>query len=76
MRRRWLVVCVRGRWMLRDSAGTSQPMTTKAAAVSAGREAARAHRAAGGLAQLVVRRADGRVHYEHTYGKDPRRRRG
>jgi hypothetical protein len=71
MRRRWLVVYVRGVWMLRDSAGASAPMTTKAAAVAAGRRAARAHHAAGGLAQLVVRRRDGRVHYEHTYGRDP-----
>ena len=76
MRRRWLVVCVRGRWMLRDSDGASAPMTNKAAAVAAGREAARAHHAAGGLAQLVVRRRDGRLHYEATYGKDPARRRG
>lgn len=37
---------------------------------------ARAHWVRGGLAQLVVRGRNGRIQYEHTYGADPRRRRG
>lgn len=37
---------------------------------------ARAHRDAGGIAQVVIRSRLGRIQSERTYGSDPRRRRG
>lgn len=42
-------------------------------AVEVAREAAHDVYARGRLSQIVVYRRDGRIHYEHTYGKDPRK---
>ena len=76
MRRRFRVQRRAGQWLVLDSEGCTTPKTTKREAVGLARRLAREHRAAGGLAQVIVRRADGRIHYEHTYGRDPRRRKG
>ena len=50
--------------------------TIKSAAVAFARERCKERLSVGGLAQMVVHRADGRIHYESTYGADPRRSRG
>lgn len=76
MRRRFRVQRRDGQWLVLDSEGCTTPKGTKREAVGLARRLAREHRAAGGLAQVVVRRANGKFHYEHTYGRDPRRRKG
>lgn len=76
MRRRFRVQRRGGQWLVLDSEGGTTPKWTKREAVGLARRLAREHRAAGHLAQVVVRRANGQFHYEHTYGRDPRRRKG
>lgn len=49
---------------------------TKAALLNAARERARAIQRRGRPAQLVVKGKDGRIQFENTYGRDPRRSKG
>ena len=49
---------------------------TQAAAVKTAVTVARLHRDRGGLAQLFIKRPDGRIRDERTYGADPRHIKG
>ncbi len=69
----------RGRdgWVVITPGGVRQAYATKRVAVSTGRRWARDRWERHGLlAQLVVHGRDGRIQFEATYGRDPRRRRG
>jgi hypothetical protein len=64
----WMVTTPAGGWWWRE---------TKRGAVSLGRTKARMlHEDEGRMVQLVVHGRDGRIQYEHTYGRDPARRKG
>lgn len=58
-----------GTWELRGGDGT---FSTKTKAVAAGKRQAKS----GGLGQLVVHKKTGGIQTEHTYGSDPRSRKG
>ena len=58
-----------GKWLLRGGDGS---FSTKTRAVAAGKKQARA----GGKGQLVIHKKTGRIQTEHTYGSDPRRKKG
>lgn len=63
-------------WWVRLPTGAASRHGTRADAVGHGRELARWDWDHGKLAQLVVHRRDGKIAFERTYGRDPRRRRG
>jgi hypothetical protein len=73
-RLKFTVLWLRDHWELRGIGFTVYGF--KADAVAEGVKLARAHLAAGGRAQLVIRGKDGRIQSERTYGADPRRSRG
>ena len=58
-----------GRWELRGGDGT---FTTKTKAVAAGKKQVKG----GGLGQLIIHKKTGGIQTEHTYGSDPRSKRG
>ena len=66
----------KGKWRITGIGKAPILFDTKSSAVQFARERCKESRAAGGLAQMVVHRANGLIHYESTYGADPRRSRG
>lgn len=64
-------------WRVLTPAGEVSTSPTKRVAVSHARRWARSRwENHGELCQLVVHGRNGRIQYEHTYGRDPRRRKG
>lgn len=70
-RLKYTVLWFKDRWELRGVGFSVHPR--KKDAVAEGRRLCRAHRAAGGRAQLVIKGRKGRILTEHTYGGDPAR---
>jgi len=73
-RLKFTVLWLRDHWELRGIGFTIYPR--KADAIAEGVKLARAHHAAGELAQLVIKGKSGRIQSERTYGNDPRRSKG
>lgn len=73
----WQVKPTRSNLWLLKGPDTDQEYVRKSDAVERGRVIARdAWEIDGKLAQLVVRKRDGTIQFEHTYGRDPRRTKG
>lgn len=66
----------RGQWQLKEGARVISGFASKRKAIDEGRLAGRSYWDAGRLAQLVVKGKNGRIMFENTYGKDPRRHKG
>jgi PAS domain S-box-containing protein len=60
-----------GGWIVR-SAGSSERFNTKTMAIASATKSAKQH----GNAQVVIRKKDGSIQSERTYGNDPRRSKG
>lgn len=66
-----------GGWVLTFASGGSMIFATKRNAIEDGRRIAReAWEVHGTPCQLVVHNRDGRIAFEHTYGRDPERFKG
>ena len=63
-------------WVLKTDGVVSGVFRIKAFAMETARRRARNWFKKGGLAQLVVRSARGKLQIEYTYGKDPERSKG
>ena len=76
---RWIlrVTPLKGQgWKVTGVGSAPLKFDTKSSAVSFARRRCREQKEAGGLAQLVVHKMDGKIHYENTYGKDPKKYKG
>jgi hypothetical protein len=60
-----------GGWFVK-SGGTPERFKTKAMAIASAVKSAKQH----GNAQVVIRKRDGTIQSERTYGNDPRRSKG
>jgi hypothetical protein len=60
-----------GGWVIK-SGGTSEKFKTKTMAIASATKSAKNH----GNAQVVIRKKDGSIQSERTYGNDPRRSKG
>lgn len=63
-------------WRVRITGGDSWTVGKQADAVALAVTEARQIKARGLLAQVVLHGRDGRIRWERTYGRDPRRHRG
>lgn len=66
-----------GYWRIQiNGKPTRTQYLTQAEAVGDARRSARSDHAIGKLAQVVLHGKNGRIRWERTYGKDPKRRKG
>lgn len=63
-------------WAVTRDGSHLESFDTKVLAVDRATDDARAEWERGTLTQVVVHNANGRIGYEHTYGRDPERRKG
>lgn len=63
----------KGGWSVKSNGRTISNHRKQSAAERAATSAGRRVRAAGGLSQAVLHRADGTIREERTYGSDPRK---